>query len=146
MKRTNTDKRKYEDMINLPHHVSSVHPQMDILARAAQFAPFAALTGYDAAIRETARLTDKEIELDEAAKEILDEKLQIVRESIPEQPVIEITYFKPDLNKSGGAYETILGEVKKIDEVSHSLIMQDGLRIRINRILNVEGEILKELF
>lgn len=146
MKGIDMDKSKYEDIINLPHHVSSTHPQMDILARAAQFAPFAALTGYDAAIRETARLTDKEIELDESAKEILDEKLQMVRESIPEQPLVEITYFKPDLSKSGGIYETALGQVKKIDEVSHSLIMQDGLRICIDRILNVEGEILKELF
>lgn len=146
MKGIDMDKSKYEDIINLPHHVSSTHPQMDILARAAQFAPFAALTGYDAAIRETARLTDKEIELNEAAKEILNEKLQMVRESIPEQPLVEITYFKPDLSKSGGIYETDLGQVKKIDEVSHSLIMQDGLRICIDRILNVEGEILKELF
>lgn len=146
MKGIDMDKSKYEDIINLPHHVSSTHPQMDILARAAQFAPFAALTGYDAAIRETARLTDKEIELDESAKEILDEKLQMVRESIPEQPLVEITYFKPDLSKSGGIYETALGQVKKIDEVSYSLIMQDGLRICIDRILNVEGEILKELF
>ena len=105
-------------MINLPHPVSKVHPQMPIAERAAQFSPFAALTGYGDAVKETARLTDAKIELDEDAKEILDEKLKQIREQIEEHPEIEITYFQPDERKKGGSYITITGiSIKDIIEI-----------------------------
>lgn len=98
-----TDIHRYDDIIQLPHHVSAVRPQMPIADRAAQFAPFAALTGHDAAIRETARLTDEKAELDENAKEVLDETLRMVQELLPGQPEITVTYFQPDDRKPEAA-------------------------------------------
>jgi len=105
----------YDDIINLPHHVSVTRPHMTAVDRAAQFSPFAALTGYDAAIRETARLTDERVELDEYIKDALNKRLQIIAERMKEQPEITITYFQPDTKKSGGANITDTGTVKKID-------------------------------
>ena len=94
----------YDDIINLPHHVSTRHPQMSMYDRAAQFSPFAALTGYDDAIQETGRLTEQKIELDEETLEKLDERFQILQEHLGEQPEVRFTYFKPDERKEGGAY------------------------------------------
>ena len=91
------NEHKYDDIINLPHPVSAVHPQMPLPDRAAQFSPFAALNGHDAAIRETARLTDAFVELDEGRKEKLDEQLQLIKENQTQKPEIEVTYFQPDL-------------------------------------------------
>ena len=99
----------YEDIINLPHHVSKTRPQMSMLDRAAQFSPFAALTGYDAAIKETGRLTDEKIEMDEDRKAALDMKQAYLIEMIDEQPEISVTYFLPDTKKSGGSYVTVTG-------------------------------------
>ncbi len=124
-------------MINLPHPVSKVHPQMPIAERAAQFSPFAALTGYGDAVKETARLTDEKIELDEDAKEILDEKLKQIREQIEEHPEIEITYFQPDERKKGGSYITITGCIKKIDDRKMSVVMQDKTEISIKDIIEI---------
>lgn len=124
-------------MINLPHPVSKVHPQMPIAERAAQFSPFAALTGYGDAVKETARLTDAKIELDEDAKEILDEKLKQIREQIEEHPEIEITYFQPDERKKGGSYITITGCIKKIDDRKMSVVMQDKTEISIKDIIEI---------
>ena len=95
---------KYDDIINLPHHISKKHPQMTLEARAAQFAPFAALTGYDDEIRETARLTNRRIDLDEEAKSILDNKIKIILEQISQRPTVSLTYFIPDLKKDGGKF------------------------------------------
>ena len=95
---------QYEDIINLPHHVSATRPQMSMLDRAAQFSPFAALTGYDAAIKETGRLTDEKIEMDEEALNILNMKFQILVDSLDDEPEVTFTYFKPDERKAGGAY------------------------------------------
>ena len=106
----------YEDIINLPHHVSKTRPQMSMLDRAAQFSPFAALTGYDAAIKETGRLTDEKIELDEDTKAALDMKQAYLIEMIDEQPEITIIYFLPDARKVGGAYVTVTGNLKRFDE------------------------------
>ena len=128
---------RYDDMINLPHHISTVHPQMPIAERAAQFSPFAALTGYDDAVRETGRITDVKIELDEDAKEILDNKLRIIQERIEEHPVTEITYFQPDGRKEGGSYITVSGRIKKIDEYRRAVIMQDGAEISIEEIKEI---------
>lgn len=124
-------------MINLPHPVSKVHPQMPMAERAAQFSPFAALTGYGDAVKETARLTDAKIELDEDAKEILDEKLKQIREQIEEHPEIEITYFQPDERKKGGSYISITGCIKKIDDRKMSVVMQDKTEISIKDIIEI---------
>lgn len=129
------DNHKYGDIINLPHHTSAKRPHMSMLDRAAQFSPFAALTGYDAAVQETARLTERRIELDEYEKSVLDERLQLVQQHLKEQPEVTITYFKPDDRKEGGAYLSVTGNVKKIDNYEKCVIMQDGLRIPIGEIV-----------
>lgn len=138
----NDKQRNYDDIIHLPHHVSSKHPQMPVYDRAAQFAPFAALTGHDAAIQETARLTDERAELDEHEKAQLDERLRMVQETLADQPNVTVTYFQPDGRKSGGTYVTVTGNVKKIDMYDHALIMTDGLRIPLDEIFGIEGELL----
>lgn len=132
--------QRYEDIIHLPHHVSSSHPPMPVRDRAAQFAPFAALTGYEAAIRETARLTEEKIELDESILAALDGKLQMVKEQMAFEPVITVTYFKPDRKKQGGAYVTIKEGVKKIDDHARVLIMEDGEKIPFDDIVGIEKE------
>lgn len=107
--------KKYENIINKPHHVSKVHPQISLYARSAQFAPFAALTGYEDAVKETARETQEELEIDDELKSILDAKLQMLIEIKESNPEISITYFVKDEKKSGGKYVTITGIIKKID-------------------------------
>jgi len=132
-------KGNYDDIINLPHHVSATHPRMSAINRAAQFAPFAALTGYDAAIKETARLTDRRIELDDHEKSALDEKLAMILERIQDAPVVDITFFLPDEKKEGGAYVTVSGPVKKIETYERLVIMADGQRIPITEIVEIGG-------
>lgn len=142
------DEHKYDDIINLPHHVSSGHPKMSLLDRAAQFSPFAALTGHAAAIRETERLTEEWTELNEDRKALLDERLKMIREYLSgrkgEQNLPEITfiYFQPDEKKSGGAYITIHGRVRKIDEYNHQVILEDGTFLAIDRLFSIEGEFI----
>ena len=102
---------KYDEIMGLPHHVSKTRPQMPMSDRAAQFAPFAALTGYDSAIKETGRLTDERIELDEGALTALNMRYQLLMDALDEEPEVEITYFKPDERKAGGAYVTATGAV-----------------------------------
>lgn len=133
----------YEDIINLPHPVSATRAHMPMLDRAAQFSPFAALTGFEGAIRETARLTDQRINLDEAAKTILDEKLRIIQEQLSRQQEIEFVYFLPDERKSGGSYLTIRGVVKKLDAYEHVVIMMDGTRIPVGEIVDITGELFQ---
>lgn len=128
---------KYDDIINLPHYISKKHPQMSLEARAAQFAPFAALTGYDDAVKETARLTNERIDLDEEAKMMLDAKLQVIREQLSEKPLVTITYFVPDAKKDGGKYITTNGNVKKIDDYKHLIILDNSLEIPINEIIDI---------
>ena len=132
---------KYDDIINLPHPVSARHPQMPLPDRAAQFSPFAALTGHDAAIRETARLTDTFVELDEGRKQELDEQLQLIKENQSQKPEIEVTYFQPDLKKSGGAYMTFRGRVKKIDEYNHRILFTDGTALSMETLFFIGGEL-----
>lgn len=139
------DAHKYDDIIELPHHVSAKHPQMPLLDRAAQFSPFAALTGYDAAIKETGRLTEEWNEPDEDRKKMLDERLQMIRENFSEKPEIIFTYFKPDEKKSGGAYLTVTGKVKKINEYGHKIIMEDGTVLPIENLFSIEGELFRRL-
>ena len=126
---------EYEDIIALPHHVSASHPQMSLADRAAQFSPFAALTGYEDAIDESARLTEEQIELDENAREELDEKLRQIRECGEAHPEITVTYFQKDARKDGGAYVTLTGRVKKIDEYARMISFMDGTAVRIENIL-----------
>lgn len=141
MKEDNKGNQQYEDIINLQHHVSSNREHMSMLHRAAQFSPFAALTGYDEAIKETARLTDHKIELDEAQKNILDEKLKIVQQQLSTQQEIELVFFRPDEIKAGGAYISIRGIVKKIEGYERAVIMHDGTRLPIEQIVDIKGEI-----
>jgi len=133
--------RKYDDIIHLPHHVSKTRPQMAVSDRAAQFSPFAALTGHDAAIKETARLTEKRVELDEYIKEAINRKLQIIVDRIKEHPEIVVTYFKPDEKKDGGAYVTAAGMAKKIDQYQRVVIMNDDTEIPIDEIISIDGKI-----
>lgn len=129
---------RYEDIIHLPRPVSKKHSPMSNFDRAAQFSPFAALTGYDAVIAETGRLTDQCIELDEGGKALLDEKLQVLREHLEEQPEVKLTVFCPDSRKTGGAYEEIAGRVKKIDPVTRCIVLTCGEVVSIDRIYGIE--------
>lgn len=117
---------RYDDIINLPHYVSAKYPQMTLENRAAQFAPFAALTGHNDAIKETARLTDRKADLDADEIEILDRKLQYIRDNITTVPVVTITYFVKDKKKIGGEYRTVTTNVKKINDISATLITTAG--------------------
>lgn len=134
---------EYEDIIDLPHHTSKKHPRMSLEARSAQFAPFAALTGYDEVLIETARLTNERIEIDETIKVIIDSKLQIIKEHIKEMPLITFMYFVPDTKKDGGKYVTITGNVKKIEEYRNVLVLDNKIEIPIDEIIDINGEIVK---
>ena len=137
--------RKYDEIMGLPHHVSKTRPQMPMSDRAAQFAPFAALTGYDAAIKETGRLTDERIELDVEALSALDMKYQLLMETLDEAPEVTITYFQPDERKAGGKYVSAVGAVKKIDDFERRITMQDGAKIPMDDVLSIEGELFSVL-
>lgn len=139
-------KDNYNDIINLPHHVSSKRPQMPMIDRAAQFSPFAALTGYDDAISETGRLTDEKIDLSEEEKEVLDRKQQFLLEKIDERPALTVTYFVPDAKKSGGAYVTKSGNLKKIDAIERWMQLTDGTKIPLDDVADIESELLRDLF
>ena len=144
MREDNKDKHQYDDIINLQRHVSNNHEHMSILDRAAQFSPFAALTGFEGAIKETARLTDHRIELDEAEKTILDEKLRIIQEQLSRQQEIEIVFYRPDEMKAGGSYISLMGTVKKI--IGYEVVlMQDGTRIPIKEIIDITGELFQTM-
>ena len=134
---------EYNDIMILPHHVSTKRPQMSMLDRAAQFSPFAALTGYDDAIHETARLTDEKIDLSEEEKEALDRKQQILLEKLSEHPALAVTYFVPDNKKSGGAYVTKCGNLKKMDRIERMMILIDGTKIPLDDVYDIESETLK---
>ena len=116
-----------------------------MIDRAAQFSPFAALTGYDAAVKETARLTDRRIELDEYEKLALDERLQLIQEHLKEKPEVEITFFQPDERKSGGAYLSTAGTIKKIDYYERNVVMADGKKIPIDEIYQINGDLFRVL-
>lgn len=128
---------KYDDMLHLPHHTSAKHPRMPVADRAAQFKPFAALTGYDAALRETARLTETHMELDETEKAELDQKLRQLADTLPDRPEAAITYFQPDAKKDGGAYLTARGAVRKIDLYERIIVMADGRKIPIDAVSEI---------
>lgn len=138
-------KDNYEDIIHLPHPVSRKHPQMSMENRAAQFAPFAALTGFHASIEEAARYTDNQVELDESRYLILNRKIHILIAHLSEKPQVSISYFVQDSNKEGGFYKVISGAVKNIDDYKHEIIMSNGLHIQLKDIIEIEGELFDNL-
>ena len=132
---------KYDDIINLEYHKSKKHPPMSLYARSSQFAPFAALTGYEEAVTETAREVGKRIDIDEELRNILDSKIQILSEQIKKKTEIIFTYFMPDLTKDGGAYRSVTGIIKKIDFIKQIIILEDKTEIPISEIIDITGEI-----
>ena len=135
---------RYDDINHLPHHVSKTRPQMSMMDRAAQFSPFGALTGYDAAIKETGRLTDEKIELGEETKAVLDRKQRYLSDMISVQPEITVTYFLPDERKSGGTYLSVTGKLKRIDEYERMMILTDGKKIPLDDIMDIESNLFCE--
>ncbi|MBO4641250.1 MAG: hypothetical protein J5661_00115 [Bacteroidaceae bacterium] len=128
----------YDDIIHLPHHVSKRHPQMSMEARAAQFAPFSALTGYSSALRETARLTNEQISLDENSIEELNRQMMTLQSKSEESPFVSITYYQPDKKKKGGSYQLAEGKLKKIDESRQHIHLDDGTCIAFQTIMEIE--------
>ncbi len=135
----------YKDIIHLPHYTSKTRPRMSVYNRAAQFSPFAALTGYEDAVKETARLTDEKIELDEYHIAILNDKLNIALEKRNLSIPVSIIFFKPDSRKKGGEYLTVSGIIKRIDEVKHNLILADSTTIPINLIYDIDGDLFETI-
>ena len=129
----------YDDIINLPHPTSVKHPRMSIQNRAAIFSPFAALSGHAGAIAETARLTERRMELDEDTKAELDRRQAILLEHIREHPELTVTWFQPDELKEGGAYLTTTGRLKKIDPIERTLVLLGGIRIQLEDVINLES-------
>lgn len=130
----------YDDIINLPHHVSRTRPQMPRADRAAQFAPFSALVGYGAALVETARLTDRRIELEEDDRAAMDRKQQKLMERIGGRPEVAVTWFVPDARKEGGQYITTVGRLKRIDEVRRVMVLVDRTEIPLDDVFDIEAE------
>lgn len=137
---------KYDDIINMPRHISKTRPQMSLYNRSAQFAPFAALTGYEERVKETARLTDTKIEIDDGLRNILNMKLNIISEHLKEKPEITITYFIKDNKKSGGKYSTLKCIIRRIDLVNQEIILYDRSVIKLDDIINISGNLIKGLF
>ena len=131
---------KYDDILRLPHHVSASRKPMSMTARAAQFAPFAALSGYDAEVQEAGRLTDQLIELDEYEKEMLNARLQLLAQHLQEKWTVSAVYFQPDERKEGGAYVTHTGTVKKILLSERRLLLTDGTVIPLDGLIALDGE------
>ena len=136
----------YDDIIHLPHPTSENHPRMSRADRAAQFSPFAALTGHEAAIRETARLTDRQAELSEDIRAELDRKQALLLERLAEQPEIIVTWFCPDGRKDGGAYITTKGRLRKIDLSARRMVLTDGTEIALEEVADLQSELFQELF
>lgn len=130
----------YFEILSRIHPTSKKHPRMSRMNRAAQFAPFAALTGYEESIEETARLTDRRIELSEYEIEELNEKLNFIQEHIKERPEVTITYFQPDERKEGGSYITVTGKVRRIDEVNKVVVLENESVIWIEKIIDLYGK------
>ena len=144
------EKNPYEDIIHLPHHQAANRPHMSLYDRAAQFSPYAALVGYDDMVKETARQTEKQLELGDAEKELLDQKLMLIAEMVEDgnYSTITVVYFVPDALKAGGAYDEYTGHVKKIDSVSRQIIFfadngrSSGKRISIDVVSQIHGELV----
>lgn len=129
---------KYDDILHLPHPTSSRHPRMSMADRAAQFSPFAALTGHGAAVSETARLTDRKAELSEDIQGLLDLKQHLLLEHIDEQPEISVTWFQPDARKEGGQYRTVTAHLQRVDAYARLLVLTDGTRIPLDDVADLQ--------
>lgn len=132
------DEHKYDDIINLEHHVSTKHPRMRLENRSAQFAPFSALTGYEEAVTEEARVTESRIAIDEEAKIEVNEKLNYIMKNLDKNIIVSVTYFEKDKKKQGGRYKTIKGIIKKIDDFRKTIEMQTGEIIKIEELKKIE--------
>lgn len=137
---------KYDTIINLPYNGVKKHTKMTLEERSAQFAPFAALTGYDGQIKEKARLTNERIEIDEDIKALLDTKIQIIKENISNDSKVEITYFVPDNRKAGGEYVTVTDIVRKIDDFNRCIVMENNIKIPIDEIVDINGDMFNNVF
>jgi len=145
MDKDNKENNPYLDIINLNHPISTSRKRMSHYNRAAQFSPFAAVVGYDGAIKETARLTDQRIELDESQKIVLSERLSLIKDQLGKKQEIEITYFQPDERKTGGEYRCLVGIIKKIDEYERVVVMKDETKIDIEEIIEISGKLFKDV-
>lgn len=132
------NEHKYDDIINLEHHISKKHKQMSLESRSAQFAPFAALTGYDEAVKETARITDSKIFIDDGIKEIINKTIQQIKNNLNNNIQIKVTYFVPDELKSGGKYQTKIGIVAKVNEYLKIIKLEEGTEIPIEEIIELD--------
>ena len=132
------DEHKYDDIINLEHHVSTKHPRMSLENRSAQFAPFSALTGYEEAVTEEARVTESRIAIDEEAKIEVNEKLNYIMKNLDKNIIVSVTYFEKDKKKQGGRYKTIKGIIKKIDDFRKTIEMKTGEIIKIEELKKIE--------
>lgn len=134
---------KYDDIINLPHHQSDRHPHMSLHDRAAQFSPFAALTGHKGVIEEAQRQTESFRQLDESQMAFLDGKLQILQENRSSKPEVRIWHFVPDTKKKGGAYLETAGRFQKVDGRMRQVIMEDGTAISIEEIRDIQSDLFE---
>ena len=132
------DEHKYDDIINLEHHVSTKHSRMSLENRSAQFAPFSALTGYEEAVKEEARVTESRIDIDEEAKIEVNEKLNYIMKHLDKNIIVSVTYFEKDKKKQGGSYKTIKGIIKKIDDSRKTIKMKTGEIIKIEELKKIE--------
>ncbi len=138
---------KYDDILYLPHHVSPTRKRMTMAERAAQFSPFAALVGYEGAVRETGRVTDTKMELSEDEKAVIDRKQQIILAALKrgERPTVTVTFFRPDTKKSGGEYVDFTGVVKRVEETRNILIFTDGTEIPCSDVLDLSCDLFSQL-
>ena len=131
----------YEDIMHLPHHVSATRPRMSMHDRAAQFAPFAALTGFEDKANETARQTQQRIIIDENEIDLINNKLKLIEFKLNEKPTVKITYFEKDAFKEGGKYITAAGCIQSIDLLNSNILMSDGTKVPVNDIIDIDGDI-----
>jgi hypothetical protein len=140
-----SDIHDYDDIINLPRHVSETHPHMSLADRAAQFSPFAALTGYEDAIKEAGRIVDEKIELSEEEKEEINRKLNYLNEHKKDNIQITITYFLKDMKKNGGSYRQITSNLKRLDEIEKTILLADNTILRIDDIRKIQSPLFDTL-
>ena len=135
---------RYDDIINLPHHTSKVHPRMPMEKRATQFSPFEALTGYGDAVAETVRLTDSRMDLDESERAVLEERLQLLLDAETPKPDVSLTWFIPDKRKAGGRYVTHTGILRKFDALARVIVMEDGTLVPVDEVTDVQSKLLQK--